>query len=325
MPTRYVCERQALLSRKFHPRAQGFFLLSDAASVVLVTGKNCQALTLYPHFYGVIILRTFYVSRHVRQSVLIARLLCYPRVQVLQRFLLRRVVDVAPRAMSIFRKPFKPAIVEGATHTYCKHRNAVSQHFLNGVGVRVGVVILASVDPIADDKYDFPTVSRAAFQKLCGRKHGIIEGLRRLPKNLSRGTGNPGRSVRSVAIDARPIERPTGRHHCSLTVQFGPPEFNEQLVLIAGESFARMKKLVEFANKCFIQITHASNYGVEAILHFLGVAFFQIVIDQNYHRKRESLRSKDIDSLFDIVIKNAKFVLAEIEHQPPRVVFHGHW
>ncbi len=155
-----------------------------------------------------VIFRAFYVSRSVRQGVLVARFLGHPRIQILQRFLLQRVINVATRAVRVFGKPLESAIVERATHTYGKHRDAVSQHFLNGVVVRVGVVILSPVNPIADDKYDFSPVSWPVLQELCSTVDSIIQRLRGRRKNLSRGTGNRGRSVDGVAVDAGPIEGP---------------------------------------------------------------------------------------------------------------------
>ncbi len=109
-----------------------------------------------------------------------------------------------------------------------------------------------------------------------------------------------------------------------MTVQLGAPELHKELVLIAGESFTWMKKLVKFANKGLIQIAHSTNNGVKAVLHFLGVSLFQIVVDQNDHGKRESLGRKHFDSLFHVVVKNAKFVFAEIRHEATGVVFHSY-
>ena len=84
--------------------------MGDTAGVILVASKNRQAFALHTNFDGVVILRAFYVSREVRQCVLVACLLGHPRVQILQRFLLRRVIDVAARAVRVFGEPLNSAV-----------------------------------------------------------------------------------------------------------------------------------------------------------------------------------------------------------------------
>src|SRR5580692_640875 len=97
-----------------------------------------------------------------------------------------------------------------------------------------------------------------------------------------------------------------------MAIQLRTPKLRKQLVLIARKPLARMKKLVEPANERLIQIAHPANNGVEAVLHLFGVPFFQVVIDQNDHRQRETLVREHIDSLLHIVFKNTNLVLPEI-------------
>src|SRR5580698_3157020 len=84
-----------------------------------------------------------------------------------------------------------------------------------------------------------------------------------------------------------------------------------------------MEKLVEAANEGFVEVAHAADDGIEAVLDFFRILRFQIVVDQNDHRKRESLGREHIDSLLDVVFQNAKFVFAEIGYQAAGAVFYG--
>src|SRR5579859_7655634 len=271
MPSCSVYGRRVRLPRRFRRRCKEFVLLRDAAGVVPVAGEDGQPLTLHAHFDVVVILRPIRLLWDVREGVLITGLLGYPGVQLFQRFPPGRVVYISPGSMGICGKPLEFAVINSASHTHTKDGDVVALQLLHGVVVGVGVVLLSSVDPVADDKDNFSAVSRPALQKLGSAKHGIIQRFGGLRKYGSRGFRDRGRAVRGVIVDGRAVEWPAGRHDGSMAVQPGPLEFRQQLVLIAGEAFAGVEELVETANKGLIEIAEASHDGIEALLDLLGI------------------------------------------------------
>src|SRR5580692_3530533 len=73
MPSRFVYERRAPLSREFRVTAKDFSLLCDSAGVIPVASEDCQPFALHAHFHVVIILGAVRLPRDVGQRVLVAR------------------------------------------------------------------------------------------------------------------------------------------------------------------------------------------------------------------------------------------------------------
>src|SRR5690242_20346777 len=128
-----------------------------------------------------------------------------------------------------------------------------------------------------------------------------------------------------MTVDGWAIERSSGRDDGSMAIEPGALEFHKELILVAGEAFARVKELVEAANKCFVEVAHAAHDGIQTVFYLLCVLGFQIVVDQYHHREGESFRSENIDSLLNVVLKDAELVFAKIRHQTARAVFDRNW
>src|ERR1700730_3326708 len=117
-----------------------------------------------------------------------------------------------------------------------------------------------------------------------------------------------------MIVDGRAVEGATGSTHAWLGVEIGTLKLFGERVEIACKTLARVKKLIEATDEGFVVGAHAAGDGFEAGLHLVGVFIFQVVVDENDHRKGKSVGGKDVDILLDAILEDAKvFALKAIE------------
>ena len=101
-------------------------------------------------------------------------------------------------------------------------------------------------------------------------------------------------------------------------------QLGEEFVLVADETLAWVEELVKAAYPGFIVQAQAGNNGTKAVRNLLGILGFQVVVDEHDHGNGNHIRQEGGDSLFDVVLKNAKFVPPKVWDEPPSHVLHRH-
>src|SRR5260370_21720352 len=99
-----------------------------------------------------------------------------------------------------------------------------------------------------------------------------------------------------------------------------PFQLGKELVLVADETLAWVEELVKPAYPGLITQAQPCNDGAKTLLDLLGILGFQVVVDKHDHGNGNRIGSEGGDFLFDVVLKNAKFVSPEIGDQPPSPV-----
>jgi hypothetical protein len=90
--------------------------------------------------------------------------------------------------------------------------------------------------------------------------------------------------------------------------------FSRQLVGITGKPLTWIKLQVETAHENLVARGDPSCNRPEARGYLFGFNGFQIVINENNQRERESLGSKNIDRLFNLVIEYAELMLLQVRN-----------
>src|SRR6201984_2020557 len=84
-----------------------------------------------------------------------------------------------------------------------------------------------------------------------------------------------------------------------------------------------MKVHVEAADESFVIAAEAAEDGGEAGLNLLGVFGFEVVVEQDDNRERESFRGEKFEALFDVVIENAEFAAGEVSDETAFTILYG--
>ena len=122
-----------------------------------------------------------------------------------------------------------------------------------------------------------------------------------------------------------PLKGPlsTGTETSGRSREAGAVEFGDQFILVTGETLARVKVGVEAADEGFIVGTESGNDRGKAGFELLGVLGFQIVVEEDDGRKRESFCGEKLDTLLDVVVENAKLFFVEVGDQAAGGVLNG--
>ncbi len=221
--------------------------------------------------------------------------------------------------MGVFGKPFESSFEKGAAHADSVDGNVVAKQFLQHRVVVIHIELWA-VDAIGNQKNNLAAlaVRITVLQQLGCSIDCVVQRFGRLAFDVYIRAGHIRRiSGRGVPVNRRAIRDGRARRsRGGFLVQARPFQLREQLVLVAEETFAGMKALVETADPSFIVQTQTGNNGTKTLFYLPGIPGIQVVINQHDHGNRNRLGNKGSDFLLDVILEDTKFIPTKIGDEP---------
>src|SRR5215467_9050411 len=291
------------------------FLSRRDGRIVALARADIQALTANTDLHSVIFLAAVVAARIVHE-----------RVQFLETVAFCRIVAVAAGIVRIRLQSRELPFEIPAAYADAVYRDIVAKQLLYriAVGVDVGLAVVA----VGDEEDDLAAVAAAVLQQLCRFKNRIVQGLAGPVGKNRRRTGS---DRRAGAGGRLPVDGgPAGEHAPSsrrrrrgaAVVDSRPVQLGEELVLIAGKAFARMKVHIEAANEGFVAGAEPRYNSREARFHLPGVLRFQIVVQQDDRGEGERFRGKIFHPLLHLVVENAEIGACQVGNQAPGPVLY---